>query len=81
LRRFKTPLQIDERKMNAPIKAGSGSRPYKRDCAYCLLQGTTNEPPSPAPRKAAIIGKPVLRNEALAFLFLRFRPVNHAVGR
>jgi hypothetical protein len=59
--------------MNVTIKAGSGGRSYNRDCAYCLLQGTPNEPPSPAPRKAAITGKPVLLNGALAFLFLAAR--------
>jgi len=55
--------------MNVAIKGGSDSRSYKRDCAYCLLQGTPNEPPSPAPRKAAITRKASVSSEALAFRF------------
>jgi len=51
------------------IKGGSGRPAYKRDCAYCLLQGTPNEPPSPAPRKAAITGKPVSQPRRWLFGF------------
>jgi hypothetical protein len=39
--------------MNTPIISGSSARSYKRKCADCLLQGTPNAPPSPAPRTAA----------------------------
>jgi len=55
--------------MNGPLKTGSGSRSYTHDCADCLLQGTPNEPPSPAPRKAAHHRKASVSHEALAFLF------------
>lgn len=53
--------------MNDALKARSDGVPYKRNCADCLLQGTKNAPPSPAPRKAAISGEPVSQR-TLAFL-------------
>jgi len=53
--------------MNAALKTRSDGAPYKRNCADCLLQGTKNAPPSPAPRKAAI-QESQCPNRMLAFL-------------
>ena len=53
--------------MNSALKARSDGPPYNRNCADCLLQGTTNAPPSPAPRKVAI-QESQCPNRMLAFL-------------